>query len=216
MRKGSTVTEETRERMRQGQRRRMVEGRHNFPNGHLVPEEWRDVQRQRLAGSVHSAETKQKMSMAHLGRKYKPMSLETRKNMSRARLGRKDSKEVIDKRRASRAGYRHSDETRRKMSIAQKSRDVHPRWKGGKLSPDEKARKTVEYKIWRDAVYRRDDFTCQECGKRGGRLNADHIKPFALFPELRLAIDNGRTLCVKCHHKTETYGGKILRFRRVA
>lgn len=33
-------------------------------------------------------------------------------------------------------------------------------------------------------------------------------KDFALHPELRLDINNGRTLCKSCHKKTENYGFK--------
>ena len=73
---------------------------------------------------------------------------------------------------------------------------------------------SLEYKIWRDKVFFRDNFTCQDCGRRGGDgkkiiLNADHIKPFSLFPELRFELENGKTLCKECHQKTPTYGGKI-------
>lgn len=74
----------------------------------------------------------------------------------------------------------------------------------------------IEYKLWRKSVYQRDDYTCQICKKRGGRLEADHIKPFSRFPELRYAIDNGRTLCVSCHSKTDTYGGRINKGRKLA
>lgn len=51
------------------------------------------------------------------------------------------------------------------------------------------------------------DYKCVICGK-GGKLQSDHIKPFALYPELRFDVNNGRTLCISCHIKTDTYGGK--------
>lgn len=105
-------------------------------------------------------------------------------------------------------------EVRAKMSARRKGKptgrtgDKCHFWKGG-VTPKSKAdRMSLDLRNWRNAVYERDDFTCQECGQRGGRLNADHIKPFAYFPELRFAIDNGRTLCVDCHRRTDNYGGK--------
>ncbi len=85
----------------------------------------------------------------------------------------------------------------------------NPAWKGGVTPQNQLIRHSPEYRLWREAVFARDNWTCQGCNVRGGRLNADHIKPFALYPELRLAIDNGRTLCISCHQKTLTYGRKI-------
>lgn len=85
----------------------------------------------------------------------------------------------------------------------------NPAWKGGVTPTNQKIRHSVDYRLWREAVFARDNFTCQHCGARGRELNADHIKPFSLFPELRFAIDNGRTLCVSCHLKTPTYQSKV-------
>ena len=84
----------------------------------------------------------------------------------------------------------------------------HPGWKGGKSSVLEKLRKSFEYEEWRKKVFERDLYTCQHCGEIGGLLNADHIMPFAYFPDLRFELSNGRTLCLKCHQKTDTYMGR--------
>lgn len=86
---------------------------------------------------------------------------------------------------------------------------AHPNWKGGLTTENAKIRNSRAYKRWRKSVFERDKYTCVWCGQVGGSLEADHIKPFALHPELRLAISNGRTLCVPCHKKTDTYCGRV-------
>lgn len=88
----------------------------------------------------------------------------------------------------------------------------HWNWKGGISSENIRLRQSSEYKAWRDAVFVRDNWTCQKCGKRGGILEADHIKLFSQYPELRFVVDNGRTLCKTPCHSEETrsslYGTK--------
>ena len=86
----------------------------------------------------------------------------------------------------------------------------NPGYIDGRTPENKRARFSFEYRAWRESVFKRDDFTCQFCGVRGGEINADHIKPFSLFPDLRLTLSNGRTLCVKCHRTTDTYGVKLL------
>ena len=76
--------------------------------------------------------------------------------------------------------------------------EFHWNWKGGITPKNHAIRQSTEYKDWRKAVYKRDEYECVECGKTGN-LEAHHIKPFSKYPDLRMDIDNGITLCPKCH-----------------
>lgn len=60
---------------------------------------------------------------------------------------------------------------------------------------------SLDYKKWRKRVYARDKYTCRfpGCNKRGGYLEAHHIRRFSQYPQLRYVISNGITLC-KAHH----------------
>jgi hypothetical protein len=87
----------------------------------------------------------------------------------------------------------------------------HHNWQGGKTGINAKIRNSLEMKNWRRAVFERDDYTCKVCGKKGGRIRADHIKPFCLFPELRFVVSNGRTICDECDLKSDTYGGRAIK-----
>lgn len=86
-------------------------------------------------------------------------------------------------------------------SLRYRSGKNHYHWKGGITKAERILRNRIEYKDWRKSVFERDSYTCQNCSQVGGELNADHIKPFAYFKELRLSIENGRTLCKPCHLK---------------
>jgi hypothetical protein len=78
-------------------------------------------------------------------------------------------------------------------------------WKGGNTSQDKIIRASYRYKEWRKKVFTRDNWTCQKCGKKGGTLNPHHIKPFAEYPKLRFVVNNGITLCKKCHKKAHKH-----------
>lgn len=107
-------------------------------------------------------------------------------------------------------GKKQSIETRTKKSeIAKKiiSEGKHNWYIDGRTPINKIIRHSLEYRLWREAVFKRDDYTCQWCLARCGNgkkvyLHADHILEFSTHPELRFAIDdNGRTLCKDCHYK---------------
>ena len=145
-------------------------------------------------GMIHSEISRHKMSILAKGRVF---STETREKIRQKLLGKSYVTEL----------------GRKKISLAHRG-EKNSSWKGGisKINKTERqlAMETVEYHLWRKSVFERDEYTCRICDQAGGRLNADHIKPWSMFPELRYAIDNGRTLCETCHRLTDTYGNRIL------
>lgn len=76
--------------------------------------------------------------------------------------------------------------------------ETHARWRGGISSENTKIRNSKECREWAIKVKERDNYICTNCGKRGGDLISDHIKPFCFFPELRFDLSNGRTFCKPC------------------
>jgi len=100
-------------------------------------------------------------------------------------------------------GKHHTEETKQRQSEAI-SGENHYNWKGGVSAERDLFISSAEYKNWRKSVFERDDYTCCECGRRGGNLNAHHILPYRDWKDEQysLNIDNGITLCESCHRKT--------------
>ncbi len=154
--------------------------------------EWNKGSRNPNYGKKHTPESLKKMSAVHKGQKA------WNKGIPR-------TEEVKAKIKAKRALQKpFTIETRKKMSIAHKGRRAW-NWSGNSVSESIRIRNSFEMKLWRESIFKRDNWTCTECSQVGGQLNAHHIKPFSLFPELRLAIDNGTTLCLVCHKKTDSF-----------
>ena len=87
----------------------------------------------------------------------------------------------------------------RECSVEHNRGENNPSWRGGKSTELHRLRVSAAFKEWREFVFERDDYTCRECGQRGGVLHPHHIKPFAKYPDLRFDVSNGVTLCVGCH-----------------
>lgn len=162
-------------------------------------EEWRIKISNSLKGKKHTQESIKKMSEAKKGKPSLKKGIKTNKNAWNKGL---KGKEFL-----------------KYYKVAPKppvlKGDKHPFWKGGIYPKHLALRNSKEYKLWRNAIFERDNYTCVFCGdNKGGNLNADHIKPFSLYPDLRFAIDNGRTLCVTCHRLTDTYGRRVYNYTK--
>lgn len=140
----------------------------------------------------------------------KKMTPEVRAKISKAKSGRKLTEQ--HKKRISLGG------------IGKHCRENGANWQGGKTPLRSTIRMTMKYKNWRKEIMERDAYTCLFCKQIGGKLHVDHIIPFATILEKirsqndgRLIFENamkskllwqkgnGRTLCVACHKKTDSY-----------
>lgn len=163
-----------------------------------------------------SLETRKKLSILAKQRVQNgTFNLKPKRGKDHPWYGRKHTPEAIEKNRIAHTGIKQSESTIKKRI---KSGKEHHSWKGGITPKNKKIRNSKKYKDWRLSVFERDNYTCIICKSKSGSgktvvLNADHIKPFSLYPKLRFNLNNGRTLCVPCHKKTDTFAGKIRRLQ---
>jgi len=165
-----------------------------------------------------SEETKEKISKARMGKK---LSTETRKKIALSKMGDKNPakklevREKISKTLSGRPGI-----SGEKCSL----------YIDGRTPDVLRIKDSYKYKEWRNKIFKRDNYTCQYCGARNRKgkiieLNAHHIKPFSeiidniviFYGEKNLYknalqykplwdINNGITLCSKCHLLTPSIG----------
>lgn len=170
-----------------------------------------------MKGKHHTKESREKMSKAVLKNhanywKGKPRSEETKEKIRLAHLGKKQTKESIEKRVRKIKGKKRSEKTRIKISLAHTK---EKEFTGFKRTFNKRLRGNLKYIEWRKAVYERDNYTCQDCFRKNLYLMAHHIiflndilKQNNII-SLEQAenckelwdLDNGITLCVKCHQK---------------
>ena len=101
--------------------------------------------------------------------------------------------------------------------VAKWAGENNPNWKGGITPLMMKIRRCAKYREWVKKIFKKDNWTCQICKKKGGELEADHYpKKFSeIITENKInsfekAIKckklwnaEGRTLCIEDHNKTK-------------
>ena len=139
-------------------------------------------------GKTHSKETRDKLKVKRQGRKPAfgktwTLNKQARENISKGKMGNKN-----------------------------------PAWKGGITVLTNQVYNSYKYSDWRQQVFIRDRFTCKKCGQISGDIQAHHKKlsrilikeaisymplltPFdaCLLYQSLWDINNGLTLCGKCH-----------------
>ena len=107
----------------------------------------------------------------------------------------------------------------KKLSDAQRKRKgpLAGGWIDGRTPENERVKHSIEFRLWREAVFARDNWTCQKYKKRGGiKLHPHHIFNFSQFPRLRFITNNGITFSEKAHKEFHNiYGRKNNNFKQL-
>lgn len=177
-----------------------------------------------MLGKKHNSITKQKIRAKLLGRRWRPIRQCLICGKDGVRKGRKYCSIVCagiayKGHKSTMKGKKFGKEFGEKVSKAKKGKipwnygipnfkgrgkNCHL-WKGGVTKINAKIRSSLKYNNWVRAVFKRDNYTCQDCRKQGGNLEAHHVKDFATNATLRFKVSNGLTLCPLCHKKTDSY-----------
>lgn len=155
-------------------------------------------------GLKRNKETIIKLRESHKGIRQ---SEKTKKKRSKLMMGNKNALgyKLTDKQLKNRKGIIPWNKNKKSLQ----SKEHHWNWQGGINPENDTIRKSIDSRLWREAVFARDNWTCQKYGIKGGKLMAHHIQNFAQYPELRFAIDNGITLSDKAHREFhKIYGFK--------
>jgi hypothetical protein len=117
-------------------------------------------------------------------------------------------------------GKKFSEEYKNKISESHKNKphpwsrgELNVFWKGGITPVNKSIRMSMKFRIWRESVFKRDDWSCIKCGIRSGKglkvfLHPHHIFNFSEYKDLRFLIDNGVTFCEDCHVNFHNFYGR--------
>lgn len=86
------------------------------------------------------------------------------------------------------------------------SKRIDPRLHSSKRKLHSYLRGLIEWRNWREYIFKRDSYRCIDCGG-GGYLEPHHIIPIRVDPNKAFDVNNGITLCQPCHKKT--YGKEL-------
>lgn len=99
--------------------------------------------------------------------------------------------------------------------LSAKKGKENSRWNLNLTDEERKIRRCYpEYTKWIKKIYERDNYTCQICNQHGYILNSHHLEGYNHSIKGRLEVNNGITLCKKCHknfHKIYGKGNNTLR-----